>query len=61
VKLKLPRIHYRLGLMLILLCAAATVLADSMSPFLSMTLDGFFAVLIVIVVWRMSPPKARTP
>lgn len=55
--MKLPRIPYRLGLGLILLFAVGSVLADSMSPFLSMALDGFFSALIFVVVWRIARPN----
>jgi hypothetical protein len=56
--MKLLRIPYRIGLALILLFSAGPVVADSMSPFLSMVVDGFFTLLIVIVVWRIRPPQS---
>jgi hypothetical protein len=52
--MKVPRVPYRAGQGLIVLLAAGTVVSDSMSPFLSMSLDGMCALLIIVVVIRLS-------
>lgn len=56
-KVEAMRIPFPVGFVLVLLLSAGSVVADSMSPFLSKAGDGFFTLLIVIVVWYMRPPR----
>ncbi len=53
------RIPYHLGLVLILALLVGIVISDSMSPFLSMVLDGSIAILIIGVVALMRPRKTN--
>jgi hypothetical protein len=48
------KIPERLGLVLILILSVGSTLADSMWRLMSFLYDGFFTVLILLVVWGMT-------